>query len=111
MTEKWIKDTGLVLSFLLVLLGLNGGRGFLFAALAALLVTALAPRVLYPFAYLWLKLTHVLAFIVPKAFFGLVFFVVVLPVGSVRKLLKGDSMLIVKWKEAKTAFVDRNHQY
>lgn len=111
MTEKWIRDTGLVMALLFLILGFGGDRRFLFIVLIFLLATLISPRLIYPIAYLWLKLVYVLNLIVPKAFFSLVFFGVIMPVGVVRRMFLGDSMLISSWQEVKTAFVNRDHFY
>ncbi len=109
MSEKWIRDTGLVGALVLLFLGIKYNPGFLVASFVFLLVTLLVPKALYPVAYLWLMLTKVLAAIVPKIFFGLVFFVVIVPVGIIRRIL-GKDRVIRKGGEESVFFI-RNHKY
>jgi hypothetical protein len=109
MSEKWIRDTGLVGALVLMFLGLRYGGGFFIASFVVMLFTLLAPKALYPVAYLWLTLTKVLAAIVPKIFFGLVFFVVIVPVGFVRKMMGKDKM--IREGDDKSVFFVRDHAY
>lgn len=111
MSDKWIRDTGLVLALLSLILGFKYGREFFLASAMLLSITLLVPRVLYPVAFLWLKLADLLNLIVPKIFFGLVFFLIVTPVGFLRRVIKGDTLLILGWRQAETAFTDRNHRF
>jgi len=109
MTEKWIKDTGLVLVLFFVFLGFNGNKEFLFVSIILLVAAIFVPKILYPIAYVWKKLVVLLGFIVPKIFFSLVFFIIIFPIGFIRKLIKGDMLIISGWREVKTAFINRDH--
>jgi len=69
-------------------------------ALAALLI---APALVYPSSLkpvhkLWMKLGHVLGWINTRILLGAVFFLVVTPIGMIRRLLGKDSM--GKWFRA-----------
>lgn len=109
MSNKWLKDTGSAMALLFLLLGFKGNKLFLGIAMVFLLLTIVYPYFLYPIAYMWLQVTRVLSFIMPKVFFGLVFFVVVMPVGLFKKLLRKDPLLLNK--KYQTTFFDRNHTY
>lgn len=109
MTDKWIRDTGLVLVLIFLVLGLRYGKVFFVISLPLLLISMLVPRALYPLAFLWLKLVEVLNLIVPKVFFGIAFFMIIFPLGVFRRVTKGDTLLISSWREVKTAFTERNH--
>ncbi|MEK7607804.1 MAG: hypothetical protein AAB484_02715 [Patescibacteria group bacterium] len=111
MTDKWIKDTGLVLALLFLILGFSGSRKFLVISILFIVLSTLIPKTLYPVAYVWLKLVKVLNMIVPKIFFSLVFFVVVLPIGFLHRLVNNDTMLISSWEGSVTAFIDRNYKF
>lgn len=111
MNEKWMRDTGLVLGLLCLILGYSGDKRLLIVSGILIALALLVPRALYPLAWLWLKLVQVLGAIVPKIFFSLVFFLIVTPVGYTRRLVKGDVFLLKKWKNATTAFTGRDHRY
>jgi hypothetical protein len=108
MNEKWMRDTGLVLGLVCLVLGFNGHKGFLVASGILILLALLSPKLLYPLAWVWLKLVFILNLFVPKIFFGLVFFLIITPVGLARRALKGDMLLIKGWRKAATAFVERD---
>ena len=109
MTDKWIKDTGLVWALLFLVLGITYGKIFFIISIALLLASILVSRALYPLAFVWLKFAEALNLIIPKIFFGIIFFVIIFPIGVFRRITKGDALLIVSWREVKTALVERNH--
>lgn len=109
MSNKWLKDTGSAITLLFLLLSFKGNKLFLSVAMVFLLLTIVYPSSLYPVAYIWLQVTRALSFIMPKVFFGIVFFTMVVPVGLFKKLLGKDSLLLNK--KYQTAFFDRNHKY
>ncbi|MCK5059903.1 MAG: hypothetical protein KAR00_02025 [Candidatus Pacebacteria bacterium] len=111
MTEKWIRDTGLVFSLVFLVVGFNGNQALLMISGVLLAVTMFIPKTLYPLAFVWLKLVELLNLVVPKFFFGVVFFVIILPIGVSRRFLKGDTLLISNWREMSTSFVERNHLF
>lgn len=112
MTDKWIKDTGLIFSLVFLIFGyLKGSKDLLLLAGVFLSVSIFAPQMMYPVALSWQKLAELLGLVVPKIFFGVVFFAIILPIGSLRRFLKGDMLFISKWREAKTVFIERNHRF
>ena len=111
MTEKWIADTGLVSALLFLILGFKYGKEFFVVGAVLLLLLILVPRAFYPLAFVWLKFVWLLNLVIPKIFFGLVFFIIILPIGTIRRLLKGDTLLISNWRDVRTSFTDRNHLF
>lgn len=110
MTDKWIKDTGLVLVLFFLVLGLKGNRTFLLISIVLLIVSIIVPKTFYPLSYVWLKIAEGLNFVIPKIFFSIVFFVIIFPIGTLRHLIKHDIMFINSWRETKTIFGERNHR-
>ncbi|MDP2705029.1 MAG: hypothetical protein U1D31_01180 [Patescibacteria group bacterium] len=111
MTEKWIADTGLITVLFSLILGFKYDERFFSAAIVLLVLVILVPKVFYPFAWVWLKLVEILGLIVPKIFFAAVFFVIIFPIGTIRRVLKGDTLLISTWRTAATSFSDRGHMF
>lgn len=109
MTEKWTRDTGLVFALLFLILGVKGNSVFLFLSAAFLVALLFVPAVFTPLAWLWLKLTEVLGFVMNRVFFGIVFFLVILPVGMLRRLFKGDARDLNKHPLVASAFVEHEH--
>jgi hypothetical protein len=112
MNEKWIQDTGLVFALFFLILGYaKDDKNLLVISGIFLAVSLFIPIVMYPIAFLWLKFTELLRLIIPKIFFGFVFFVIILPMGVFRRVTKGDTLFLSKWREAKTVFINRNHLF
>ena len=83
-----------------------------FAALLLTLITLIFPIVFNPFAAFWFWLSKILSSIGSRVFLTLVFFIVVTPVGLVRKLLKRDNLKIDQFKKStKSVMTDRDHLY
>lgn len=111
MTDKWIKDTGLVLALMFLVAGLTYGKKFLVISMLFVLVSMLVPKALYPLAFAWFKFAGALNLVVPKIFFSVIFFMIILPIGILCRVTKGDMLLIAGWREAKTSFVERNNTF
>lgn len=112
MTDKWIKDTGLVVALVFLVSGyLKTSDGMLVVSGAFLFVGILFPQLLYPIAFAWLKFSELLNLIVPKIFFGIVFFLIIFPIGLFRRFLSKDAMCILGWQKVKTSFLERNHRF
>ena len=106
MTEKWIRDTGLVFSLLFLILGARGNTSFLW--LSGVFLTALLfyPNALKPVAFLWLKFAEIFGGFMNKVFFGIVFFGIITPIAYLRRALTGDERYLSHENKKSTAFVD-----
>lgn len=112
MSEKWIKDTGEVFALVLLFFGLYYHFNYLFVlAFIVLLITTVMPSLLKPLAYIWLKITKILASIMPKIFFGLVFYVIITPIGLIRKALGYDSLNLQNNSKKLSSLILRNHTF
>ena len=93
------RDTGLALVLLLLLFQLaTGRRGLTTAAVVVLVVTMTAPLVFRPVSVLWFGLSHVLGTVMSKVLLAAVFYLIVTPVGVVRRLLGHDSLRLRAFK-------------
>ena len=85
---------------------------FVIAAFFLTLITLIVPIVFYPFATVWFWLSKILSAIGSRIILTIVFFIVVTPVGLIRKLLKRDSLKINQFKKStKSVMTDRDHIY
>jgi polyferredoxin len=109
MSDKWVRDTGLVFALLFLLLGIRGSGTSLIVSLVFLLVVLFAPATLTPLAWAWFKVAEGLGFVMNKVFFGLVFCIVIVPVGLLRRLLQGDARDLKNQPEKSTALHSRDH--
>jgi saxitoxin biosynthesis operon SxtJ-like protein len=93
------RDTGLALVLLLLLVQLaTGRRGLTTAAAIVLVVTMTAPLVFRPVSVIWFGFSHVLGTVMSKVLLAAVFYLIVTPIGVVRRLLGHDSLRLRAFK-------------
>lgn len=107
------KDTGLLLCLILLVISYYTHRPTLLPpAMAILLVAMLRPGLFHLLARPWFGLSHQLGKLSSKIILTLVFFIVVTPMGLLRRAAGKDAMRLKNWKgDGNTALVERNHQY
>ena len=112
-TGKDASDSGQAFVLILLILGLFlGGRVWLWLAVAALVVNMASPGVYRRFAHIWLNFSHILGAAVSRVVLTFEFFLLVLPIGLIRRLMGRDPMALKKWKRGDASvFVERNHTY
>lgn len=105
------RDTGLAMILIALLLALGKGSMKPVAiAVMVLILTMTAPKLFSPLARLWFSLSHWLGEIVSTILLTVVFFVVVTPIGLLRKLSGKDAMGLGQWKAGRqSVFVRRDH--
>jgi hypothetical protein len=112
-TKKQSVEFGLVTILATNLLAIYFKQNyFVFAAFLLTLITLLVPIVFNPFAAFWFRLSKILSSIGSRVFLTIVFFIVVTPVGLVRRLMKRDNLKIDQFKKStKSVMTDRDHLY
>ena len=107
------KDAGLALVLILLIIEYVKRPGWLVvAAMAALVLTMTWPAVFRPLARVWFGFSHFLGTIVSKVILSFVFFLIVTPMGVIRKAFGADSMKIKLWKNGdESVLVNRDHLY
>ena len=86
--------------------------GWLKAAFLLTLVTVVAPILFYPFAVCWFALSHLLGQVSTAVLLSLVFFLIVVPVGLLRRMAGKDTMYIRGFKkDRRSVWTVRNHRY
>lgn len=112
-TEAQSKDTGMAMVLLLLLFSVALKRqGLVTIAIVALIVDMTFPRLYRPVAVLWLGLSHLLGTVVSKILLTLVFFIVVTPMGLIRRILGNDSLQLGKFKAGEESVMTiRNHTF
>jgi hypothetical protein len=98
---------------LLLLVDIRAKRGWvLLAAIALLVLNMTVPRIYRPIAVLWLGLSDLLGAVVSKILLSIVFFVVVVPIGVLRRLAGKDSLKLRAFKAGNdSVMVERNHMF
>lgn len=107
------RDTGMAITLICMLVALFGDkRPFLLAAVAVLLVNMVVPAMFKPAAKIWFGLSHILGTVMSKVLLSLVFFLVLTPMGLVRKLFGKDSMQVRQFKKGEgSVFRVREHTF
>ena len=112
-TVEQCKDSGLALVLICLICHLVWGHPYLlYLAIAFLVITMTSPLVFQPFARIWFGLSTVLGTVVSKVILTLTFYVIVLPVGLIRRILGKDSMRLRSWKKGReSVFRERQHRF
>jgi len=112
-TKDQAKDTGMAMVLICLILGYFLELQYLFtAAIILLLINMIVPLAYQPVAKVWLGLSTILGTIISKVFLSVIFFIMVTPMGMIRKMLGVDVMQTKKWKQnSDSVFKDRNHLF
>ncbi len=112
-TKDQAKDTGMAMVLIsLLLCFFKHDLRFANLAIILLLIDMIYPPLYRPAAKLWLGLSHLLGTVVSKLLLSAIFFILVTPVGLVRKMIGADTLQLKKWKKDKTSvFNIRDHTF
>jgi|SRR5947207_15854559 len=112
-TKDQSRDTGMAMVLLLLLISGAFKRELLVAlAIIVLVIDMIFPQLYRPVAVVWLTGSHLLGTVVSKILLTIVFFVVVVPIGLIRKLLGRDSLRLSQFKSGEgSVMVIRNHTF
>jgi hypothetical protein len=87
-------------------------KGLLFTVIVLGLVTILIPVIFTPFTILWHKLSHLLSKVTTSVLLGLIFFLIVTPVGCFRRIFRKDNLLLLQFRKSnKSVLYNRDHTY
>jgi len=105
------RDTGQALVLLcLIIVIFFKQPSFAGIALIVLLVNMVCPQVYKPAAKWWFALSHLLSRIVPRILLALLFYVLVTPVGLMRRLMGSDALQLRTWKKGRQSVLrERDH--
>jgi len=107
------KDTGMALVLILLLLGqILHENKFILAAIVALILDMTWPQIYRRPSIAWMGLSRIAGASVTKILLAGTFFLIVLPVGLIRRLLGKDAMKLNQWKKGtRSVFRERNHLF
>ena len=92
-SREQAKDTGLAGVLVCLLLAWwTGLEAWLFAGMGVLLVAMTLPDIFRPLAFFWFGLAELLGSVVGRVLLGLLFFLLILPVGLLRRAFGADSL-------------------
>lgn len=99
-TKDQAKDTGMAMVLICLILGYWGKfPKFLPVSLALLLITMVWANAFRPLATLWFGLSHILGNIVSRVILTVLFFLLVTPIGLIRRLMGADALKLKQWKQ------------
>lgn len=112
-TVEKCKDSGLALVLIsLICYQVWKLEIFIILAIIFLVVAMTYPLIFQPFARFWFALSTALGTVVSKIILTVLFFVIVLPIGLVRRALGKDAMQMKSWKKGKeSVFRTRQHKF
>ena len=107
------RDTGMAVVLIFLLASLYFENPALISwAVIGLVITMTIPIVFKPLAYIWFGLAHILGSFFSKIILTLTYFILVLPIGVIRRISGKDPLQLSNWKKSgQTAFRSRNHLY
>jgi hypothetical protein len=108
-TPEQAKDTGMAMVLICLLLGYWGKfPKFLPVSLVLLILTMAWPTAFRPLAGLWFGLSHLLGSVVSRVVLTVLFFLIVTPIGLIRRVMGADALQLKKWKRGRdSVFVVR----
>lgn len=105
--------TGMAFTLILIIAGL-WSREFLFYKVAAitLIINMALPVAYRPLSVIWFGLADILGFISTKIVLGIVYFLILLPVGLFRRIIGKDTLKLRQFKKSSgSVMLMRNHKY
>lgn len=111
--KKQASDSGMAVVLILLLIALFTGNEIYFKiAVPALIINMAFPMFYYYFAILWFGFSQLLGTFVSKIVLSLVFFIMVLPVGLIRRMMGKDSLQLNQFQKAGSSVMKvRNHRF
>lgn len=112
-SKKEASDTGMAMTLICLLIAyFTKNNAFYIAAIPALVITMAFPMFYFPFAMVWLGLTNLLGTVVSSILLSIVYIVILLPIGVIRRLMGKDSLNLKGFKKDKaSAMITRNHAF
>ena len=109
---KQSSDTGMAVVLILLLVGLfTQNDTYYKIAIPVLVVNMTFPKFFYPFAILWLGFSQILGTIVSKVILSIVFIVMIIPVGLMRRLLGKDTLKLFEFKKTNSSVMKSRDVY
>ena len=112
-TPERCKDAGLALVLICLICYQAWKLPFLTVlAIVLLLVAMTYPPVFKPFARVWFALSTGLGTVVSKVILTVLYFVMVLPIGALRRAIGKDAMKVKAWQSGQdSVFRSREHRF
>jgi hypothetical protein len=112
-SKKQCNEFGQVCALvLLVLFVYFNQKIYISIAVIVLLLNLTIPLIFYPFAIVWFWLAEKISTISSAILLSIIFFVIVVPAGLIRRLTGKDNLSLKQFKKSKSSvMITRNHVY
>lgn len=112
-TVDQAKDVGMVMVLICLITEYFSEYAFLIpASIILMLIDIVWPKLFMPFARIWFGISAMLGQVSSRIILGVVYSLMVTPMGIVRRLMGKDSMQLKKWKNGTASvFLIRDHAY
>jgi len=112
-SKKEASDTGMALVLIFLLIG-NFTQSIIYfkIAIPLLIMNMTFPMFYYPFAIIWLGLTNLMGAIVSKIVLSVIYLIIVVPTGRIRRLMGKDSLNLNAFKKNKgSVMITRDYKF
>ncbi|MDN5205406.1 SxtJ family membrane protein [Fulvivirgaceae bacterium BMA10] len=93
-------DTGMAMILILLLIGFFTDQVIYYKiCIPVLVLNMTVPKIYYPLAIVWFGLSNLLGMVMSRVLLSVVFSLVVVPIGALRKMMGKDSMQLKNWKK------------
>ena len=112
-TRDQAKDSGLAIILILVLVQFfTGDLRLNITILVVLVLVMTAPDLFRPFAVVWFGFSRIMGSVASKVMFSILFVLLVIPVGLIRRLMGKDRLQLKEWKAGTdSVFSTREHKF
>lgn len=107
------RDTGMAMTLIcLITAALTKNFNWMYASIGVLVLDMTAPVLFKPLGYVWFGLSRAMGAVVSRVLLAVIFFVMVTPVGLLRRAMGKDTLRLRQWKKSRdSVFVTRDHAY
>lgn len=103
-TKDQAKDTGMAMVLISLLFVYFGQKNhYIILSIILLLLCMTIPGIYYPLAKIWLGLSNILGAVMSKVVLTLLYFLLVTPIGLIKKLFTPDPLRIREWGREKNS--------
>ncbi len=113
LSKKKCSDAGMAAVLIMLLIGLFTHKVIFYQiGIPLLVINMIVPMFFYPFAILWFGLSGLIGDIVSRIILSVVYVIIVVPVGLIRKLAGKDTLKLRDFKRTdNSVMIVRDHLY
>lgn len=107
------RDAGMAFTLIsLILAYFLNSEHLILLSIFLLIIDMTIPSIFKPFSKVWFGFSLIIGTFISKIILTVIFYLMVTPVGLIRRLLHKDRLLINSWKKSShSVFIVRNHHF